>query len=143
MLALFLASGCEPSKEEYIYINARDLLELSHTKKVPNPITIHNVNIACKEAQKDRERFRAARKLAEECDPLPEVWYYQKALAAFPEALAGSPDLAKDLWWACKCANSSLSLATQPKGTPRDRDRLPSARALAEECDRSLDKLPK
>ena len=134
--------GCEPTKEENYYINSLEFWRIAKAAKVPEPTTVLLQIVACKKARQDRERLRVARKFAAECDVSPEDFYYQKTLAAFPEALAGASELTIDLRRACEAANASLQ-PSPPSGTPRDRDRLPSARQLAEECDRSLDKLVK
>lgn len=134
--------GCEPTKEETYYINSLNFWRSTRAEKVPEPTTVHLTMIACEKAQKDGGRLRAARKLAEECDPPPEVLYYQKALAAFPEALAGASELTMPLRLACNRANDTMQ-PYPPEGTPKDRERLPAARQLAEECARSLDTLIK
>jgi hypothetical protein len=146
VLALVVgAIGCEPTHEERFYINARDLLLAERAKPLPVTTTIATLTQACKNARKDSDRIRVARKLLQECEPLPEVWYYEKALAVFPQVLAGSLPLSSELKWACEAANSSLDPAWKWKPEPRikDRDRLPAARRLAEECDRSLEKMTK
>lgn len=142
--ALAVLGGCEPTKEDTLYINTRQLLLSARAERLPDRTTILTTSAICKKAQQDRGRSRAARKLADECEPPPEVWYYQKALAAFPEALTGASDqlLPARLRQACDAANSTLR-PFPPQGTPKDRDRLPEARQLAEECDRSIEKLTK
>lgn len=142
LVAVAVASGaaCKPTEEERYYINAQDFLIAERANVLPNRTTILTVTAACRKAAKDANRLRAARKLLAECDPSPEVWYYQKALAAFPAVLAGSLDKAAELKWACTAANSTL-VPFPAAGTPKDRDRLPAAKSLAEECDRSLVKL--
>jgi hypothetical protein len=137
---VLLGAGCEPSPEERAYTNARDLLLMERAKALPEPVSVFTVTNACRSAERDRERLRGARKLIEQCDPLPEVWYYQKALAAFPKALAGASELLPGLTRACEYANSTLGPSAR-KGAPRDRDRIPAAAQLVEECDRSLAKL--
>jgi hypothetical protein len=144
LIVLSAFIGCEPTKEENYYINSLNFWRSAKAAKVPEPTTILLTTVACKKAQQDRGRLRAARKLADECDrdPLPEVLYYQKALAAFPEALAGASELIMPLRQACDRANATMQ-PFPPSGTPKDRDRLPQARQLAEECDRSLEMLIK
>ena len=99
-------------------------------------------NAACKKAKQESGRLRAARKLADDCDPMPEVWYYRKALAAFPEAIATASDLSRRVRQACDAANTTLGAFTSA-GLAKDRERVPEARQLAEECDRSSDRLSK
>jgi hypothetical protein len=134
LLLIAVLAACEPTKEEYYYINARTLLHDSRAEQLPDRTSIATLNVACKKAQQDRERLRTARKLADECDPLPEVWYYQKALAVFPAVVAGTLDLRLELRQACEAANTTLTAALAP-GAPKDRDRLPNAQQLAAECE--------
>lgn len=142
LTALAVVVGCKPTEEESFYLNSLDWWRRARVEKVPEPTTVLLTTIACKKAEQDRGRLRAARKLADECEPLPDVLYYRKALAAFPEALAGAAELIAPLRQACNAAAATLQ-PFPPTGTPKDRDRLPEARQLAEECERSLDKLIK
>lgn len=135
-------AACEPTKEETYYINSLEFWRIAKAEKVPEPTTVLLHIVACKKARQDRDRLRVARKFIAECDPSPEDFYYKKALAAFPEALAGASELISPIRQACGFANGTLQ-PYPPSGTPKDRERLPQARALAEECDRSLDKLNK
>jgi hypothetical protein len=142
VIAVAACVGCEPTKEESYYVNSLSMWRNTRAAKVPEPTTVLLTTIACRKAQQDRDHLRSARTLADECVPSPEVLYYQRALAAFPEALAGASELTLPLRRACEFANGTLQ-PYPPNGTPRDRERLSQARALAEECDRSLDKLKK